>query len=129
MIYLYIGAGGAIGSLLRYLISLLAIGSWGNSFPYGTLCANLIGAFLLGWFTSTAGRKCLSPQLTAGIGTGLIGSFTTFSTLSNELVSLIEQSAYVAAFAYAVISMIAGLLVAYLGMVLGKGKKAGELRG
>lgn len=119
--YWYVGLGGAIGSLLRYFVSLITIYFFGNGFPYGTLCVNLLGAFLLGWFTThILYRK--NPALAAAIGTGMIGSFTTLSTLSVDLVFLLERAAYISALIYIIISIFAGLFFAYAGLQFGKKK-------
>ncbi|MGI8385083.1 fluoride efflux transporter CrcB [Robertmurraya sp. P23] len=118
---LFVGIGGSIGSVLRYSIyyNMLAInGDW---LPFlGTLLANLLGAFALGWFTSRLLlSKKLSDDLAAAIGTGLIGSFTTFSTLSVELSSLLQEGQYLLAICYVLISMIGGLVCAFGGFRIG----------
>jgi len=119
---LFIGIGGSIGSVLRYSIyyNMLAInGGW---LPFlGTLLANLLGAFALGWFTSRLLlSKKLPEDLAAAIGTGLIGSFTTFSTLSVELSSLLQEGQYLLAICYVFISMIGGLVCAFGGFRVGQ---------
>lgn len=119
---LFIGLGGSIGSVLRYSIyyNMLAInGGW---LPFlGTLLANLLGAFVLGWFTSRLLlSKKLPEDLAAAIGTGLIGSFTTFSTLSVELSSLLQEGQYLLAICYVFISMIGGLVCAFGGFRVGQ---------
>lgn len=123
---LFIGIGGSIGSVLRYSIyyNMLAInGDW---LPFlGTLLANLLGAFALGWFTSRLLlSKKLPEDLAAAIGTGLIGSFTTFSTLSVELSSLLQEGQIILAICYAFISMIGGLLCAFGGFRVGQRRGA-----
>ncbi|AYA76565.1 fluoride efflux transporter CrcB [Bacillus sp. Y1] len=123
---LYVGIGGSIGSVLRYSIyyNMLAInGDW---LPFlGTLLANLLGAFALGWFTSRLLlSKKLPDDLAAAIGTGLIGSFTTFSTLSVELSSLLQEGQYLLAICYVFISMIGGLVCAFGGFRIGQRRVA-----
>lgn len=114
MAYVFVGLGGAIGSILRYLLSYLHTPE--SVFPYGTLIVNLSGSFLLGWFTArfTAFKK-LNPQLSLAFSTGLLGSFTTFSTFSLEMVKHIEMGRYFFALAYLVISIAGGILLAWLG--------------
>jgi fluoride exporter len=123
---LFVGIGGSIGSVLRYSIyyNMLAInGDW---LPFlGTLLANLLGAFALGWFTSRLLQsKKLPDDLAAAIGTGLIGSFTTFSTLSVELSSLLQEEQYLLAICYVFISMIGGLVFAFGGFRIGQRRVA-----
>ncbi|MCM3601554.1 fluoride efflux transporter CrcB [Robertmurraya korlensis] len=119
---IFVGIGGSIGSVLRYSIyyNMLAInGDW---LPFlGTLLANLLGAFALGWFTSRMLlSKKLPDDLAAAIGTGLIGSFTTFSTLSVELSSLLQEGQYLLAICYVCLSMVGGLVCAFGGFRIGQ---------
>jgi fluoride exporter len=125
-IYIYVGLGGAIGSILRYVVSFLSIDLVGGSFPFGTIFVNLTGSFVLGWFTSKViMTQRLHPHHTAAIGTGLIGSFTTLSTVSVDFLSLIEHNQYILAFLYTLVSVLGGLLSTYYGLKLGKSLKEG----
>ena len=115
MTYIYLGLGGVIGSLFRYFLYSISISYSEHTFPYGTLAANLIGAFLLGFVTkkfSTSNK--LSPQLQLAISTGAIGSFTTLSTLSTDTVQLLNQGSYLFAFLYVMISLAGGLAAVYI---------------
>ncbi|MDE3838933.1 fluoride efflux transporter CrcB [Bacillus methanolicus] len=116
MSYVTVGLGGIIGSLLRYFLSVAALSLWGKGFPIGTLLANLLGAFALGWLTKNmyVARK-LPPYIVSGIGTGIIGSFTTFSTFSLETIQLVEQNSMFLALIYVIASFIGGLFFAWLG--------------
>lgn len=118
-IYLYIGLGGAMGSCLRYLVTLMTTKLFGTLFPLGTICVNLIGAFLLGWFTNAIFFKRLDSKYIAAINTGIIGSFTTLSTLSIDATTLIHQGQFLEAAFYCGISIIGGFLMAFLGLRLG----------
>src|SRR6476660_2371520 len=81
LVYLLVGIGGVIGSLLRYLVSMLSMNLWGEGFPISTLLINLTGSFLLGVVTSRLViPKKLHPHLLTALTTGVIGSYTTFST-------------------------------------------------
>lgn len=116
MLYVFIGLGGMVGSLLRYLVSIMGVHLWGDSFPFGTLIVNITGAFFLGLLTrkySMTGK--LSSPLVLAIGTGAIGSFTTMSSLSTETVFLIEKSSYLSTFLYIIMSMVGGLSAAFIG--------------
>lgn len=107
--------GGFFGALARY-----GIGAWiqtNNGFPLGTLLINLIGCFFLGWFlTFITIRKKLKPELALLIGTGFIGSFTTFSTFSLETILLFQNGQAVYAVLYILTSIFFGLLMTYLGL-------------
>lgn len=87
LIALFIGVGGAIGAILRYTIAEL-FGS--EMFPYGTLIVNVIGCLLLAFLSTLHLFQTKLPKpLQLAINTGLIGSFTTFSTFSLEAMSLL----------------------------------------
>jgi fluoride exporter len=118
--------GGFLGAITRY-----SLGVWiqaDNGFPMGTLLINLLGCFILGWFlTIITIRKNISPQLTLFIGTGFIGSFTTFSTFSVETILLFQNGLMVYGALYVLISMIFGILLAHLGFKLAlTNRKKGE---
>ncbi|WLR46496.1 fluoride efflux transporter CrcB [Halobacillus litoralis] len=120
MIYFYVGIGGMIGASLRFLIGewLKAPDQW---FPYSTLTVNLTGSFLLAWFTMGIVEKfSLSSKWKAALGTGLVGSYTTFSTLSMDAVSLYERGDVVLSLLYIAISIFGGLALSMLGFTLGK---------
>ncbi|MCC9087320.1 MULTISPECIES: fluoride efflux transporter CrcB [Bacillus] len=120
MIYLLVGTGGIIGSLLRYYLGVFTHSWWGYDFPLGTLLINLIGCFVLGWFTSRIVKlKQFHPHVLAGLGTGLVGSFTTFSTFSVETVTLIQHHLAGFAFLYVLLSLFGGLMMSWLGYDIG----------
>ncbi|MFL6562661.1 MAG: fluoride efflux transporter CrcB [Bacillus sp. (in: firmicutes)] len=126
LIYLFVGLGGMAGSLLRYLISVIVVHLWGGDFPIGTLIINLSGAFLLGWVTShlVIPRK-LNPTLITALTTGVIGSYTTFSTFCYETVHLYERGEYLFVFLYSFVSFYGGLFLVKAGMDLSeKGSKS-----
>ncbi len=114
MSYLSVGIGGIIGSLLRYYIGLSSVIWWSSPFPIATLVINLIGCFVLGWFTTYLSKlKLFSPSLLTGFGTGLVGSFTTFSTFSVETVQLIQNSLWGFAILYVLGSLFGGIIFFY----------------
>lgn len=85
MQYVYIFIGGALGALLRYLISFL---NTDGGFPIGTLIANLTGAFVMGLLTAlTIAFFSNHPTLKKAITTGFLGALTTFSTFQLELIN------------------------------------------
>lgn len=114
--------GGFLGAMSRF-----ALGEWihtGNGFPLGTLIINLIGCFSLGWFlTYINQKKKMRAELTLLIGTGFIGSFTTFSTFSLETVNLFQQGHVLFGCTYVFSSTIVGLLLVYSGYKLASPKK------
>ncbi|MBN9653350.1 fluoride efflux transporter CrcB [Halobacillus sp. GSS1] len=120
MIYFYVGIGGMIGASLRFLI-----GEWLKNpdqwFPYSTLTVNLTGSFILAWFTMGIVEKfSLSSKWKAALGTGLVGSYTTFSTLSMDAVSIYERGDVILSFLYIALSISGGLAFSLLGFTLGR---------
>lgn len=129
LVYLFIGVGGIAGSLLRYFISSMSFHIWSPAFPVATLMINLTGSFLLGWCSSyLQASKKVAPYIKSAITTGLIGSYTTFSTFCLETIQLIESGDYLKGLLYLFISLLGGLIFVKLGIKLGFqwGKEAGE---
>lgn len=114
--------GGFFGAISRFALS-----EWihtNNGFPLGTFIINLIGCFVLGWFlTYVSQKKKIRPEFTLIIGTGFVGSFTTFSTFSVETVNLFQQGFVFLGLAYVLATTVLGLLLAYLGRKLALSKK------
>lgn len=109
-----------IGSILRYLISIAGAHFLSGGFPFGTLFANLAGSLFLGWFTSKIiGQHRINSLLATSIGTGIVGSFTTFSTFSLESLTLFEAGRTGEAIFYIMFSSIGGLVLAGTGYFLG----------
>ncbi|WP_002144960.1 fluoride efflux transporter CrcB [Bacillus cereus] len=120
MIYIIVGIAGILGALSRYYLGLTIDMFWHHSLPFATLMINLIGCFLLAWLTTYIARLNILPsEVITGIGTGFIGSFTTFSTFSVETVKLINHSELGIAFLYVLCSMLGGLIMSGLGYKLG----------
>lgn len=111
-----------MGSVLRYGVGLASLQLFGTGFPFGTILVNIIGAFILGWLTA----KVIHPHVRAAIGTGLIGSFTTLSTLSVDVVTLIHGGKLILAATYIFVSLFGGLFFAAFGFRIGEQKEVGE---
>ena len=116
-----IGIGGSIGAALRYSISLLLLTNETAGFPFATVAVNLAGCFLLGMLSSGFELKITAnPDYLSALKTGLIGSFTTFSTFSVEVMQLLQNQSYFFAILYLFISAIFGLIFVALGLKTGK---------
>ncbi len=117
--------GGFLGAAGRYLA-----GEWvqvDSGFPAGTLCVNLIGCVVLGWFLTKAEHwSWIRPEWTLLVGTGIVGSFTTFSTFSLETIQLVQKGAAGLAVIYVIVTVSLGVLLAYAGRLLAYKRKEGE---
>ena len=82
---LWIAAGGAVGSVLRYLVGAALTRTQSSDFPWGTFAVNLGGAILLGFVMQLATEaRVLSDNVRFGVGVGVLGGFTTYSTFAYE---------------------------------------------
>jgi CrcB protein len=106
---------GGAGSVLRFVLDGAIISQTGRSFPYGTLVVNLSGSVLLGLLTGLAVDR--DAALLAG--TAAVGSYTTFSTWIFETQRLAEDRQLRSLAANVVASLVAGVLAAALGRLLG----------
>lgn len=117
---LLVALGGMLGTGARHLLSTRFAGDGG--WPVATLTENLLGAFLLGLLLEALvrrGRETSRGRLVRlGLGTGVLGGFTTFSALAIELERLLADGAWAVAAGYAVTSLVAGVLACLLGVVL-----------
>jgi CrcB protein len=111
-------AGGAMGTVARYGISLFTIKYFESGFPWATLAANLIGAFLIGLFWGIWEGSSLSPNLRLFIMVGVLGGFTTFSTFTLETLNLFRGGEVKMALTYILASNVLGLLFVYFGFLL-----------
>lgn len=118
-------ATGAIGgSLLRQWLEFAIPPITGTGFPIATLAINLSGSLFLAWFYTITVWKFHLPQwVRVGLGTGFVGSYTTFSTFMVETNALIGRGEWQTAFLYAGSSVIGGLAAGWAGVRL-----AGERR-
>ena len=109
--------GGAVGTALRLGIDTL-IPHGDADFPVSTLAINTLGAFVLGFLVARVWLGA-TTWMRAGLGAGLLGSFTTFSALAVSLVSLTAAGFGMLALAYLVATLVLGLAAAALGLRLG----------
>ncbi len=116
---LAVAAGGAIGASLRAVIGTLM-----NGTPSSTLLVNVAGSILLGFFYEyiKSGTR-LSEHTKKFIATGLLGSFTTFSTYSLDLFVYLRDSEFLLAFVYGGTSIVLGILGIILGVKIARRMK------
>lgn len=106
---LAVGAGGFIGSALRYLISLIPVNET-LVFPVKTFIINVIGCMVIGVIAVvTAKNLSWNPYVLLFMKVGLCGGFTTFSTFALESADLIRNGHPMTAFAYILLSVLVGV--------------------
>ena len=110
--------GGAIGTSARLGIDVL-VPHGDRGFPFSTLLINVVGAFALGVLIARLWPSA-SSWVKAGLGAGLLGSFTTFSALAVSLVALGSAGDWPTAVVYLTLSLALGLGAAALGLRLGR---------
>jgi len=104
---LAVAAGGALGSVARYLAGIGATRAFGLAFPWGTLIINIVGSFLIGAFVEMFALKWDLPQeARVFLTVGICGGFTTFSTFSLDAYVLMEHGEWLPAAAYVVASVV-----------------------
>ncbi len=114
-----VGLGGALGSVVRYLISVLVYSGKSQSFPWSTLLTNFMGCLLLGLLLGYFQKNDNQYQeLKLLLAIGVCGGMTTFSTFSAETLNLMQSGNLLAAGLYAISSFVGGVLLLYLGVVL-----------
>ncbi len=115
--------GGGTGSVLRYLVGQLTtdiklFAGFGLEFPLGTFLANILGCFLIGLFNGMAARFGIAEPTRLMLTVGLCGGFTTFSTLSNESLSMLTAGNYISFGVYIVLSLVLGILAVVAGSAI-----------
>jgi CrcB protein len=92
--YLFIAAGGAAGSILRYWVGSTISGRMGTRFPYGTLVINLSACVIIGFTLTYFGKRAdLNPAWRFLVPIGFIGAYSTFSTYEWETLSTLRSGA------------------------------------
>lgn len=121
MFYFAIVCAGGTGALLRYLLGRATVNLGWAALPFGTLIANLVGCFLIGYLSWTLVHKWqVSSETQTVVLTGFLGGFTTFSAFSLETISMIQQEASLKAFTYVGISVTLSLCMCFAGLFLAK---------
>jgi len=121
MFYVAIILAGGSGALLRYLLSRAAVNVGWTALPFGTLIANVIGCFLMGYLSWVLVHRWDAPkELQTVVLTGLLGGFTTFSAFSLEIIALMEQGANGRAMAYLLLSVMLCLSMCFVGLLAAK---------
>ena len=115
---LLVGSGSFIGGVCRYLLGVL-LKPQSGSFPTGTFVANVLGCLLIGLFYGySAKNPAFSKDILLLLTTGLCGGFTTFSTFSNESLTMLQGQHYGMFALYVGLSIAAGLTATFIGYLV-----------
>lgn len=108
---LIVSFGGALGSLVRYLVAIWLPRQEAMAFPWATFWVNIVGCFLIGLFYALADRhQWLSPDWRIFLVTGFCGGLTTFSAFAYENVKLLQQGHIQIFLVYSLSSFVLSLL-------------------
>lgn len=116
--YLAVMAGGALGTAARYLVSGAVANAFGQTFPWGTLIVNVTGCFVIGFFaalTAPDARLLVSGTTRQFVMTGICGGYTTFSSFSQQTLSLMQDGEWLQAGGNVLGSTVLCLLFVWLG--------------
>lgn len=113
-------AGGAIGTVARYGVSVWVQKAAVQTFPFGILTVNVLGSFLIGFCWCLAEDTNLSLHSRLFLFTGLFGGFTTFSSFSLDTMMLMKTGEYKLALFNVLANNILGLIAVFSGFLLGK---------
>jgi CrcB protein len=116
---LIVGMGGFLGTVLRYLLTLIPIPNHAG-FPVITLAINVLGAFLIGLFAGLSSRYAgANADLMAFLRVGICGGFTTFSAFALEIANLFGAGKTGVGIAYILLSLLLGVAAVVAGRALG----------
>jgi len=118
---LYVGIGGLLGAISRYLMTIWSIEKFGLTFPYGTLLVNTLGCFILGVIVTIFDEKLITnDNIRLFTIVGFTGGLTTFSAFTYETIKLVENYNIFSAVLNVGLNIFLGILCITLGMALGK---------
>lgn len=112
-----VGAGGAVGSIIRFLTSEITTRFYSQPFPLATFIVNVVGCLIIGMLVNTLSAN---DNLKMLLVVGFCGGFTTFSTFARESLSLINQGQSLLALVYITGSCLLGVFAVWLGMLIVK---------
>lgn len=114
--------GGALGSVVRFVVGA-AVPSW-NGVPIATLTVNVSGALLIGALAKLFAGSVEPSMWRLALATGFCGGFTTFSALSLEVISLLQQGRVLRAAAYVLLTLVLGFAATWLGYTMAPSRYA-----
>jgi CrcB protein len=115
-----VAAGGAIGSVLRYLVAVFMKNVYATEFPWHTFSVNIIGCFVIGIIFSMSLRDAAFEPVRLFVMVGILGGFTTYSSFGLETFDFLKQHKFVPALLYVLATNCLGLIAVYSGYALHK---------
>jgi CrcB protein len=118
---LAVAAGGSVGAVARYLISVSFFANVFDKFPFPTFLINVVGSFLIGFFMVVFTEKiAVSDNFKMAVTVGFLGAFTTFSTFEMEIFGLMRERQIMIAFLYLALSILVGFTGVLAGVALAR---------
>lgn len=117
---IFVGIGGALGAMIRYLVGKWIMNKTTTLFPLGTWLINISGSFSLGILVALHMNSSINEWLWLLLGVGFLGAYTTFSTFGYEVLQLLQNKLQSYAIVYVVTSVVLGILFAFLGAWIGQ---------
>lgn len=116
-----VALGGALGSMMRYLVGRWALVNFGPGLPFGTWTVNIVGGFAMGLLAGWLSRpEATGEEFRLMLGVGMLGGFTTFSAFSLEVFNMINRGEIGLAAAYSVSSVAGSVLALMTGVYLAR---------
>lgn len=120
--YVWIAIGSALGGMARYACSRAVALRYGETFPWGTLSVNIIGALAIGFIAALSApesRVMISPSARQFLMIGLCGGFTTFSSFNLQTLELVRNRDFAEAFGNVLLSVTATMAAVAIGYLAG----------
>ncbi|MGE5871690.1 fluoride efflux transporter FluC [Klebsiella pneumoniae] len=114
----WVGLGGGTGSLLRWWVGLAVSKLYRGHFPLGTFLINVSGALIIGYLSALFGidwRERYGEWLNTGLLTGVLGGYTTFSSMQLDAANLAHAHQRLLAAGYLIVSVVTGVAAAACG--------------
>ena len=116
---IWVGLGGALGSIARYHVGAFTVRRW-PGFPWGTLAVNVLGSFALSIVMAFALRGRLDDTARVALGAGVLGGFTTYSSFNYETFALAQTGAWGKAAIYVAATMLGCLAAGAAGWLVAR---------
>jgi CrcB protein len=119
--YLLIAIGGALGSVMRYLVGSIVASRMGTRFYYGTFVVNMTACLIVGFSLTLLERRAeINTAWLFLVAVGFIGAYSTFSTFEWEAFTTLQTGAFLVTAVYVTLSFLLGLVAVWLGVLLAR---------